>query len=142
MKRWREAYKTNLKENDFHKWKATQFRSNWRRRAKGFGTDLNEVPKVPEIIQWLDKQTPFTCFFTGEKLGREFGVDHIVPVARGGSFKLDNLCITSPFINGAKGTMTGGEFIGLLNLIKSWDDNGKDLLRRLRSSNTMFGGKK
>ena len=142
MKRWREAYKAEMKDTDFHKWKATQFRSNWRRRAKIHGVDVKEVPTVKEIIDWLDKQVPFTCFYTGEKLEREFGVDHIVSLTRGGSFSLDNLCITNPFINGAKGSMTGDEFKSLLDLISTWEDGGKEVLRRLRSAGTMFGGKK
>lgn len=131
-----------MKDDDFHKWKAIQFRSNWRRRAKLVGANLEELPSLKEITAWLNEQSPFKCFFTGQELQREFGVDHIVPVARSGSFKLDNLCITHPFINGAKGAMTGEEFIQLLELISTWEDQGKDILRRLRSSNTMFGGKK
>ena len=103
---------------------------------------IKEVPSVKEIVDWLDKQVPFTCFYTGEKLEREFGVDHIVSLTRGGSFRLDNLCITNPFINGAKGSMTGDEFKALLELISTWEDGGKEVLRRLRSAGTMFGGKK
>ena len=142
MKRWREAYKAEMKDTDFHKWKATQFRSNWRRRAKLHGISADHVPKVNEIIDWLDSQKPFTCFYTGEKLERDFGVDHIVSLARGGSFSLDNLCITNPFINGAKGSMTGDEFKALLELIRTWEDGGQEVLRRLRSAGTIFGGKK
>lgn len=131
-----------MKQVDFLKWKATQFRSNWLARARKNGADLTTVPSRDAIKEWLEQQSPLICSFTKEKLDREFGVDHIVPVARGGAYSLDNLCITSSFINGAKGAMTGEEFKQLLKTISKWEDKGKDILRRLRSSNTMFGGRK
>lgn len=106
------------------------------------GLTIDQIPKISEIKEWLEKQYPYSCYFTEEKLGRDFGVDHKIPVARGGSFMLDNLCITSMFINGAKGVMTEEEFKQLLKIISTWEDKGKSLLVRLRSSNTMFGGKK
>lgn len=135
-KRAVNVYRSNLKEEDFHKWKSYQFRSNWRRRAKQQGADLTTVPTIKEIQKWLESQYPYKCYFTGESLDRQFGVDHIVPVSRGGTFDLKNLCITSPFINGAKGTMTETEFKALLKLIWKWEDKGKQLLQRLVVSNT------
>ena len=135
-------YRTELKQVDFLKWKATQFRSNWVSRARKNGADITTVPSRDAIKEWLEQQSPLICSFTKEKLDREFGVDHIVPVARGGSYSLDNLCITSSFINGAKGAMTGDEFKQLLKLTSKWEDKGKGLLSRLRASNNMFGNKK
>ena len=141
FKKYRRDHKAKMKEEDFLKWKSQQYRTNWRRRAKNLGFDPNiDVPTAKEIRQWLDTQQPFTCYFTGDALGRDFGTDHIIPTARGGSFGLDNLCITSTRLNSAKGTMTGKEFKDLLKLIGKWDDNGTELLTRLVASNAMFKG--
>ena len=138
-KKYRQQHTANLKEHDFHKYKATQFRSNRIRKAKQMGVDIKEVPSRLDIIDWLNKKYPYTCYFTGEALDRKFGVDHMIPIARGGSFGLSNLCITSPFLNGAKGAMTVDEFKQLLKLISKWEDKGKGILARLQVSNSMFG---
>lgn len=128
-----------LKDKDFIKYKSQQFRSNWVRRARQHNVDLSEVPTSLEIAEWLKTQLPFTCFFTGTDLGRDFGVDHKVPIARGGSFGIENLCITNVSINGAKGVMTSDEFSALLSIVLKWEDKGEAILRRLMLSNVTYG---
>lgn len=125
-------------DNDYEKYKAQQFRSNWRARANKKGQAQVDIPSRKEIQEWLHKQKPYTCYFTGELLDRDFGVDHKQPLARGGTYDLDNLCITSPFINAAKGAMTEEEFRSLLDCISTWENKGKELLVRLRASNIYF----
>jgi 5-methylcytosine-specific restriction endonuclease McrA len=122
-------------------WKATQLRSNWIRRARQHNIGPEEVPPVQEILIWLLKQIPFTCYYTGESLSeRSFGVDHKVSIFRGGGFNLENLAVTSLKINGAKGDLSEEEFRQLLNTISTWEDRGVRLLRRLSWSNSMFKG--
>lgn len=140
--RWRKNHKETMKSEDFHRYKAQQFRSNWRRRATQLGVSFDTVPPTKEIKLWLDSQVPYTCYYTGKLLGRDFGVDHLVPIAKGGGLGFNNLCLTSPFINGAKGMLTDEEFKSLLDLIKTWKDGGVDLLQRLQSSNQMFQKKR
>lgn len=130
--------RAKLKDSDYIKYKSQQFRSNWVRRARQHGVSLDEIPKSTEIASWLQTQLPFKCFFTGQDLGRDFGVDHKVPIARGGSFSLDNLCITNISINGAKGVMTSEEFSALLKVVLKWEDKGEALLRRLMLSNVTY----
>lgn len=59
-------------------------------------------------------------------------IDHKIPLQRGGTNSLDNLCLASASMNRAKGTLTHTEFIDLLALINTWEDKGKSLLTRLK----------
>lgn len=137
-RRYMREYKQNLQEEDFVKHKSRQLRSNWRQRAKGLGQDPDSVPTATEIAAWLHEQTPWTCWYTGEALGREFGVDHLQPLDRGGSFDLDNVALTIPEVNVAKGAMTEHEFQELLDMVRDWEDRGDAILRRLRSSGHIY----
>jgi 5-methylcytosine-specific restriction endonuclease McrA len=68
------------------------------------------------------------CPYLGqlEKLTvRNFSVDHVVPIARGGSvFSFDNLIVCSRSANLAKGEMTGKEFQELIGMMTDAADNG------------------
>lgn len=134
----RRELKRRYKEKDFLRWKADQFRSNWIRRAKQNGLSISDVPFRDNIKEWLETQQPFVCFYTGVALDNEFGVDHKVSIFRGGGFELDNLVITCPKINGAKGDLSSEEFFALLKTIGTWEDKGERLLRRLLWSNSRF----
>ncbi len=132
-----------MKAEDYNAYRAKHLRSNWRRRAVKLELDLNEIPSIPKITEWLDDQMPYTCYLTGDPLDRDFQVDHRVSITRGGGFGLDNLGLTSQLLNGAKGSMIESEFRELLNLVESWDNKGESLLSRLQASNSVFNkGKK
>lgn len=124
----------SLKKSNFNKWKSSSLRNSWLARAGKLKIDKELVPTRQQIEDWLSSQMPFICYYTGENLGVNFEADHKIPVSRGGSFDLKNICLTSPLLNGAKGTLTDKEFVQLLKVILKWDDAGKSLLKRLRAS--------
>ena len=142
-KRYRAAKKADWKEADYAGWKAEALRSNWLARARLRGVDKEEVPTKVEIKEWLLSQLPWTCYYTGEALGTDIGVDHKVALARGGGYGLDNLVLVSKKLNMAKGVMSDAEFMELLCLTARWEDGGASILKRLAGSGRTFSkGKK
>ncbi len=137
-KRYRAAKKADWKEADYAGWKAEALRSNWLARARLRGLDKEEVPTKVEIKEWLLSQLPWTCYYTGEALGNDIGVDHKVAIARGGSLGLDNLVLVTKKLNLAKGIMSDTEFLSLLALVSTWEDGGTSILKRLMSSGSTF----
>jgi CRISPR/Cas system Type II protein with McrA/HNH and RuvC-like nuclease domain len=78
------------------------------------------------------------CPYLGqiEKLTvRNFSVDHVMPVSRGGSpDSFDNLVVCSRSGNFAKGEMTGEEFAKLMQLIQDWPrESMMDVIGRLKA---------
>lgn len=134
------SYMGKLKLKNWYQWKASRLRSDWTSRAKKGKGDPEDVSTRIDIQEWLLKLEPFKCYLTGEPLCREtMEADHRNPVGRGGSFKISNVAITSKHLNAAKGNMTEDEFRSLLTLIHTWEDNGKQLLSRLKQGSTVFG---
>ena len=122
-----------LKRTNFPKYKSRLYRSSWLARTRKLGVDKKLVPTTLQIEKWLIDQVPYVCYYTGAKLGLNFEADHKVPLSRGGSPDLNNICLCTPAMNGAKGNLTDKEFKQLLKLISKWDDSaGKSLLARLR----------
>lgn len=131
--------KKYVKKEDWSKKRATQARSSWRRRAKTLKSNLDDIPSRKDIQDWLDKQVPYKCYITNCELSHNLiELDHKIPVSRGGSFKLDNIGLTTKRLNNIKGNMTYVEFKKLLKLISRWDDCGASLLNRLYASSTVF----
>lgn len=123
------------KPKDPLKYKAGNLRSSMRSRARRSGSDPEVVPSASEFRDWLEKQLPLTCYYTGEPVHpKDMQVDHLHPRSRGGTDTLDNLCVTSSGINRAKGNMTAGEFQSLLELTSKWPDKGATLLKRLKQA--------
>ena len=141
-KKYRSAKKAGWKEADYAGWKAEALRSNWLARARQRDVDPATVPTKAEIKEWLLNQIPWTCYYTGNALGNDIGVDHKVAIARGGSFGLDNLVLVSKKLNMAKGIMSDDEFMELLCLVSRWEDGGASILKRLASSGGTFRRKK
>lgn len=141
-KKYRAAKKAGWKETDYAAWKAEALRSNWLARARQRDVDPATVPTKAEIKEWLLNQIPWTCYYTGNALGNDIGVDHKVAIARGGSFGLDNLVLVSKKLNMAKGVMSDEEFMELLCLTARWEDGGASILKRLASSGGTFRRKK
>lgn len=135
---YHKAYRAFKKKEDPLFWKSHQLRSNWAARAKKLGV-VAKLPSAGEIRDWLNKQRPFSCYYTGVEIkDSDIGLDHKIPIARGGSYDLNNIVVTSKIVNGAKGDMTDLEFKQLLKLISKWEDGGKSVLIRLRASGGMF----
>ena len=57
------------------------------------------------------------CLYCGADLSAGFHVDHMTPLARGGSNWPENLCLTDPRCNLSKGDQTAEEFIGRVDPI-------------------------
>lgn len=136
---YHKEYRKLKKKQDPSFYKSHQLRSNWKARARSLGVEPLGLPSAPEIRAWLDSQKPYKCYYTAENISeKDIGLDHKVPIARGGTYSLDNVVITSKAINGAKGQMTEEEFRQLLKLISYWEDGGKNLLMRLKASGHIF----
>lgn len=89
------------------------------------------TPTVLELEKWFNSS--LVCFYSGESLTlKTVTVDHKIPLARGGTNELTNLCFASNHMNTAKGRMTDKEFKSLLIFVSTWEDGGKSLLTRLK----------
>jgi len=119
--------------------KAKQYRDSWRKRCKKIEGNLDEVPTREVIEKWLEQQTPFKCYITGDNLNaRSMEADHITPINRKGSFTLTNIGLTSKRWNQIKGDMTYEELKELINLVSKWEDGGERLYRRLLAANNVY----
>lgn len=113
--------------------KGRDMRSKLMQRHRKLGLDRSYLNTGEEYRDWLEVQKPFKCYYSGVEVDLfKCHIDHKQPLNRGGDSRLDNLCITDPKINSAKGQMTEKEFKQLLKLISSWEDGGAYLLMRLR----------
>lgn len=120
-----------LKNNTPIVWKSNLIRN--RLLSKSTPETRQDVPTRTILRDWLSSNKKFYCFYSGDELSiYDITIDHKVPLGRGGSNKLENLCIASNHMNTAKGQMTDIEFFSLLNLISSWEDAGENLLKRLK----------
>lgn len=135
--------KKALTDEEWISKRASSFRAASLARAKALGVVVSSVPMPSEIKTWLRDRFPLRCYISGTEIPRDSAeLDHKVPVARKGGFSLDNVDVTTRFYNNAKGKMTEEEFRGLIALVSTWEDKGKDLLLRLISSNNRFKRKK
>lgn len=111
--------------------KARQTRQSLLRRTNELNPK-DSIPSSKEIESWL-KSLELKCYYSGEVLSaNKLVIDHKTPLSRGGLSQIDNLCICSHHMNTAKGTMNENEFKQILNLIRRWEDKGKELLKRLK----------
>jgi len=128
-----------LKKTNWANYKASQLRGSWRERAKKYGENLDDVPTRAQIQEWLEAQQPIKCYIEGTFISAEvIEVDHKIPICRGGGFGLDNMGCTSRYYNNVKGSLTEEEFRNLLKLVKTWEDKGASLFKRLMASNHIF----
>lgn len=113
--------------------KARGIRSKLMSRHNKIGMERTHIPTALVIKDWLDSQMPAKCYYSGVEVDLfKCHIDHKQPLNRGGNSELNNLCITDPKINSAKGQMTEAEFKQLLRLTSKWEDGGAYLLMRLR----------
>jgi len=121
-----------LKKTDPYLLKSRRIRSQlYRRFPKGHPLKAS-TPTQAEILVWLKSQE-IKCYYSGAPLTLDtIQIDHKIPVARGGSNILSNLCISSAHMNLIKGSMTDYEFKSLLALASTWEDRGEGLFRRLK----------
>lgn len=71
-----------------------------RRRAA-----VKSGDKPPVIAKWILDQ-PKSCKWCGAECANNYQIDHIIPVARGGTHTIDNLAISCPSCNHRKSAKT------------------------------------
>lgn len=66
-----------------------------------------------EILKLIERQQ-FRCAVSGRELTpASASLDHIVPLSRGGSHRIENLWVVDQQVNAAKGTLTVEELLQL-----------------------------
>jgi len=54
------------------------------------------------------------CFWCKEKVGKDYHVDHVIPLALGGSNGPENLVVSCPRCNQSKGAQHPADFAGVM----------------------------
>jgi len=76
------------------------------------------------ILELLEEQD-HRCALSGRQLTPETAsIDHIVPVARGGSHDMSNVWLLDHQVNIAKGTMSAEEFVAMCREVMAQHDKG------------------
>lgn len=65
-------------------------------------------------IAWLREAQKGKCFYCCRKLGKDYHVDHFIPLAKGGTNDRSNLRLAHPQCNLSKGAKLPEEFLGVL----------------------------
>jgi 5-methylcytosine-specific restriction endonuclease McrA len=87
-----------------------------RDRAKPIELDYTLEDLRELVSTYLDAKCPH-C--ESKLTVRNFGIDHNLPVVRGGEHKLDNLRVMCMSCNTIKGPLTSIEFMKLLQFLKT-----------------------
>lgn len=81
-----------------------------RANARGSGDKI----RAQQIVDMLQRQKR-RCWWCGKNIkGNDYHVDHVIPIARGGSNDIGNLCIACPSCNLKKGARLASEAFGRL----------------------------
>jgi 5-methylcytosine-specific restriction endonuclease McrA len=81
------------------------------RRARKSG---NGGTHTTEDIQAQYDRQKGKCFYCGKKVGKKYHVDHVVPLAKGGSNGPENLVVSCPWCNQSKKDKHPMDFCGRL----------------------------
>ena len=74
------------------------------------------------IMELIERQK-FRCALSGRELTPETAsLDHILPLSRGGTHDISNLCVVHHHVNAAKGTMTVDEFVAMCREVAAYGD--------------------
>lgn len=79
-------------------------------KSRALSLGLTEHFTLAELLELICKSGEF-CYYCGEKLSGKFDVDHMTPLSRGGSNKIDNICIACETCNGRKNAKTAEEYL-------------------------------
>jgi len=109
-----KAYQRVKKQRTLHPWLYKQ--EHFVNRYKGENVTYNSKYFDREKLQeYLDSVTE--CYLTGRKIDSSdittYQFDHIIPLSKGGESTFENLGITTPEANYAKGNLSVDEFIDL-----------------------------
>lgn len=122
------------RHQDWEAYYAGVLRSRFLKLAKKFPSAANP-PTRPELLVWLRGLGSPACGYCSVPLTpKNFAVDHRWPVSRGGTSAIFNLLPACRRCNETKGGMSEQEFRQLRALVTQWEDRGRGLLARLRST--------
>ena len=79
-------------------------KANQVRRAKIRGSIGDHTAQDIELQL---KSQKGKCWWCGKKLGKQYHIDHRIPLIRGGSNRADNICISCPNCNLSADIVTG-----------------------------------
>lgn len=102
-KAYRPAYKLTPEQKKENK-RVCNHMQHQARRAAGPAPHRFDVGRM--ICMQDDR-----CTYCGTQLGKNYHIDHMLPVSRGGTNDLDNLQLLCPKCNMQKGAMTHEEFL-------------------------------
>lgn len=83
--------------------KAIQRRLDSGERRAASAVPMSAVDVVAKMLEQNNR-----CYYCGEPIGKDFHLDHYLPIAQGGQHSIDNLVVTCPKCNLSKGARTGG----------------------------------
>lgn len=114
-----EKHRIQIKRRLQNRYQQAQFRRNnpeaWRanyRRREQRRKDAHGSHTRAELETL--KRTQRHCWWCGEPLDERVQIDHVIPLARGGSNDISNLRLSCPTCNAVKGSKTPAEFAGRL----------------------------
>lgn len=86
----------------------------------------DERVTAKRLRKLVDRQG-YRCHLSGRLMEPETASpDHMLPLSRGGTNTIDNICIVDRDINRAKGTQTISEFVAMCREVVAWMDGGRD----------------
>jgi 5-methylcytosine-specific restriction endonuclease McrA len=109
----RESYRKHYAKN-YPRYLANA--RNWRARKK-----LADGAHTSEETDKMVRDQRGVCAYCESALNRNYHVDHMIPLSRGGRNDWSNLAVTCGSCNRSKGTMTAEEFF---QAIRSADTDG------------------
>lgn len=80
-----------------------------KRRARLNGNGGSHTEK--EILNRFNQQNGL-CFWCEKELGKDYQIDHIVPISKGGRNDIDNIVVTCPYCNRSKKDKLPTEWLG------------------------------
>lgn len=85
------------------------------RNARHRKTKRDDDNYTPDDLALQMKAQKSKCWWCGKKIkGNDYHPDHVIPLARGGSNKPENIVVSCPTCNHKKGAKTPAEFMGRL----------------------------
>lgn len=93
-------------------------------------------------VQYLLEHNPL-CHYCAKPVAFDLQIDHKKPISRGGAHSLANLCVACARCNSIKGSLTEGEFLGLLKWLGELTYVARaDVERRLLAGGKRYAGNK
>ncbi|NLB11943.1 hypothetical protein GX830_01010 [Candidatus Dojkabacteria bacterium] len=103
--RWR-------KENPF---KIRAYEYKRKMRANGMPLSKGRITKTMEVrIATKLQEQDFKCLYCGVNIEKDFTLDHIIPLSRGGSNDISNIDLVCRSCNSSKSTKTKEEYLEVL----------------------------